>query len=185
MTSQGLLSGVRVVDLSRVLAGPFAAQVLAEMGADVIKVEQPTGDPARGIGPHVDGRSLYFSALNTGKRGVALDLADPSGRAGLDALLASADIVVENFRPAAASALGCDPASLLVRHPGLTVVTVSGYARGSQRADSPALDLTVQAESGIMSVTGEPGGPPVRAGVPVGDLAAGLWAALAAAAGYA
>lgn len=180
-----MLTGVRVVDLSRVLAGPFAAQVLAEMGADVIKVEHPRGDAARGIGPYVDGRSLYFSALNTGKRGVVLDLADSSGRAALDALLATADIVVENFRPDAARDLGCDPGTLHQAHPQLTVVTVSGYARDSERASSPALDLTVQAESGIMSVTGEPGRPPVRAGVPVGDLATGLWAALGATAGYA
>ncbi len=180
-----LMSGVRVIDLSRVLAGPFAGQVLAGMGADVIKVEHPAGDPARGIGPYIDGRSLYFSSLNTGKRGVVLDLGEPAGRAGLDALLATADIVVENFRPKAARSLRCEPATLLEAHPQLTVVTVSGYARDSQRASSPALDLTVQADSGIMSVTGEPGGAPVRAGVPIGDLAAGLWGALGATAGYA
>jgi crotonobetainyl-CoA:carnitine CoA-transferase CaiB-like acyl-CoA transferase len=183
--SDGLMSGVRVIDLSRVLAGPFAAQVLAEMGADVVKVEHPDGDAARGIGPHADGRSLYFSALNSGKRGVVLDLAEPSGRAGLEALLDSAEIVVENFRADAAKALECDPATLLERHPTLTIVTVSGYAHDSERAGTPAFDLIAQAESGIMSVTGEPDGPPVRAGVPVGDLAAGLWAALAATAGYA
>jgi crotonobetainyl-CoA:carnitine CoA-transferase CaiB-like acyl-CoA transferase len=183
--SDGLMSGVRVVDLSRVLAGPFAAQVLAEMGADVVKVEHPAGDPARGVGPHAGARSLYFSALNTGKRGVVLDLAETSGRKGLEALLDTADILVENFRPDAARELGCDPETLLGRHPHLTVVTVSGYARDSAQAAAPALDLTAQAQSGIMSVTGEPGRPPVRAGVPIADLAAGLTGALAAAAGYA
>lgn len=182
---QGLLDGVRVIDLSRVLAGPFAAQVLAEMGADVIKVEGPEGDQARGIGPHRDGRSLYFSSLNTNKRGVVLDLASPPGREALEALFETADIVVENFRPEAVRKLGCEPATLLERHPHLVVVTVSGYARDSDRATDPAFDVTVQAESGVMAVTGEPGGAPVRAGVPVGDLAAGMCGALGAVAGYA
>lgn len=181
----GLMDGVRVVDLSRVLAGPYGAQILAEMGADVIKVEHPRGDPARDIGPHDGDRSLYFSAVNTGKRGIVLDLGDDVGQQGLHALLATTDVVIENFRPDAARTLGCAANSLLERHPQLIVVTVSGYARTSRRADDPAFDLTVQAEAGIMSITGEPGRPPVRAGVPVGDLAAGMWAALGATAGYA
>ncbi len=183
--AEGLAQGLRVVDLSRVLAGPYAAAVLAEMGADVVKIEPPSGDPARGIGPHTGGRSLYFSALNTGKRGIVLDLASAEGGAVLDALLARADLVIENFRPDAGRALRCDPPSLLSRHPHLVVVSVTGFASGSARAGEPAFDLTVQAEAGIMGVTGEPAGAPVRAGVPIGDLAAGLWAALAAMAGYA
>ena len=162
------------------LAGPFAGQLLAEMGADVIKVEPPDGDPSRGIGPFLDGRSLYFSALNTGKRGIVLDLADGEGRDLLDALLATADVVIENFRPAAARKLRCLPEDLLAGRPELVVVSVTAFARDSDRATEPALDLSVQAESGIMSVTGEPGGPPVRAGVPIGDLAAGVFAALGA-----
>ena len=121
----GLLEGVRVVDLSRVLAGPYAAQLLAEMGADVIKVESPEGDPSRGIGPHVGDRSLYFSSLNTGKRGIVLDLTADGDRGALHRLLERADIVVENFRRDAAVKLGCEPAALLRRHPHLTVVTVS------------------------------------------------------------
>ncbi len=180
---EGLLDGVRVVDLSRVLAGPFAAQILAEMGADVVKVEPPQGDPARGVGPHMKARSLYFSSLNTGKRGVVLDLASAADRRALDALLASADAVVENFRPEAARRLGCLPADLLRRHPHLVVVSVTGYARESSRAEEGSYDVIAQAESGIMALTGEPERPPVRAGVAVSDLAAGLWAALAVAAG--
>jgi formyl-CoA transferase/CoA:oxalate CoA-transferase len=180
----GLLDGVRVVDLSRVLAGPFATQVLAEMGADVIKVEPPIGDMARGIGPHIDGRSLYFSSLNTNKRGIVLDLTTAVGRRGLHALLDTADIVVENYRPAAIEKLGLDPAALIERHPRLVVATVSSFARGSDREADGSFDLTAQAESGIMSLTGEQGGAPVRAGVAIADLAAGLWCALGAVAAY-
>ena len=175
-----LLEDVRVVDLSRVLAGPYTASILAELGADVIKVESPSGDPARSIGPFVDGRSLYFAAVNSGKRGVVLDLHTGRGREHLHALLETADIVIENFLPDVGRRLGVAPAGLLEQHPQLIIVSVSGYARGSTAQDRPVLDLVVQAESGIMSVTGEPGRPPVRAGVPIGDLAAGLWAAVAA-----
>lgn len=181
----GLLDGVRVVDLSRVLAGPFTGQILAEMGADVIKVEPPEGDMARGIGPHIDGRSLYFSSLNTNKRGVVLDLATGPGRRGLAALLDTADIVVENYRPGAARKLGLAPDLLLARHPRLVVVTISSYARGSEREGEGSFDLIAQAESGIMSLTGEEDGAPVRAGVAISDLAAGLWGALGAVAAHA
>lgn len=178
------LDGVRVVDLSRVLAGPYTASILAELGADVIKVEAPAGDPARSIGPFVGERSLYFSAVNTGKRGMVLDLQQPKQREHLGALLDTADIVIENYLPAVGSRLHVSPEQLLGRHPQLIVVSVSGYARGSQAEGRPVLDLVVQAEAGIMSVTGEPDRPPVRAGVPIGDLAAGLWGAIAALAGY-
>ncbi len=181
----GLLDGVRVIDLSRVLAGPYAAQALAEMGADVIKVEPPGGESARGIGPFIDGRSLYFASLNTNKRSVVLDLKTAPGRRGLDALIATADIVVENYRPEAAAKLDLTPDALAARHPHLVVVTISSYARGSGRQAEASYDLIAQAESGIMSLTGEPGGPPVRAGVAISDLAAGLWAALGGVAAYA
>ena len=146
----GLLDGVRVVDLSRVLAGPFAAQILAEMGADVIKVEPPGGDSARGIGPFVNGRSMYFSSLNTNKRGVVLDLRTAAGRRSLDALLDTADIVVENYRPAAAAKLTVTPDVLLARHPELVIATISGFGRGSERESEAAYDLVAQAESGSL-----------------------------------
>ena len=180
----GLLDGVRVIDLSRVLAGPFVGQILAEMGADVIKVEPPEGDIARGIGPFVNGRSLYFSSLNTGKRGMVLDLTTVSDSDTLEMLLKSADIVIENYRPAAAAKLGLEPKDLLTRHPHLVITTISAYARSSSRAAEGSLDLVAQAESGMMSFTGDEGGAPARAGVPIADLAAGLWGALAAVAGF-
>lgn len=164
------------MELARVLAAPFAGRILAEMGADVIKVEYGQGDPAREIGPHLEGRSLYFAAFNSGKRGVWLDLRSEEGRAHLDALIDSADIILENFRRSTAEALDLTPERLLERHPQLVVLTVSSYARSGERADEGAFDLTIQAESGVMSVTGEPGRPPVRAGVPISDLAAGMWA---------
>jgi crotonobetainyl-CoA:carnitine CoA-transferase CaiB-like acyl-CoA transferase len=175
-----LLEGIRVVDLSRVLAGPYAGQVMAEMGADVIKVEPPEGDPARGIGPHLNGRSVYFSSLNTGKRGIVLDLRISEGRHALEALLGSADVVLHNFRPSTAAALDVDAASLLRRHPSLVVVTIAGFAGGTPDADVGAFDLTIQAETGLMAVTGERGRPPVRAGAAVSDLVSGLWAVLGA-----
>jgi crotonobetainyl-CoA:carnitine CoA-transferase CaiB-like acyl-CoA transferase len=176
----GLLDGIRVVDLTRVLAGPYAGQVMAEMGADVVKVETPGGDPARAIGPHLDGRSAYFSSLNTGKRGIVLDLGTADGRRALRAMMARADLVLHNFRPSTAAALDLDPDGLLGRHPHLVVVTVASYAAGSDRGDEPAFDLTIQAETGIMAVTGEPGRPPVRAGIAVSDLVTGLWAVIGA-----
>ena len=179
----GLLDGVKVLDLSRVLAGPFGAQVLAEMGADVVKVEFPSGDWARTTSPHLGGRSLYFSSVNTGKRGVVVDPATVDGRARLERLLARADVVVENFRPSAARELGLLPDQLLARHPRVVLLSVSGYARDSERAGEPAYDVSIQAEAGLMSVTGEPGGSPARAGVPISDLIAGMWTALGAVSG--
>ena len=177
------LEGVRVLDLSRVIAGPFAGQVLAEMGADVVKVESPSGDPARRIGPHQGERSLYFSAVNTGKRGVMVDGRTAAGRATLTELISAADVVIENFRPSAAAALGVTASELLERFPSLVVVSICGYSRRTSRGNEAAYDVSIQAEAGIMSVTGESGGEPVRAGVPISDLAAGLYAALGAVGG--
>jgi crotonobetainyl-CoA:carnitine CoA-transferase CaiB-like acyl-CoA transferase len=174
-----LLDGVRVVDLSRVLAAPFTGRVLAEMGAEVVKVEYGRGDPAHAIGPHWGERSLYFSSLNSGKKGIRLDLTSRDGLRALDDLLASSDVVIENFRASTAKALGLEPRRLLQRHPRLVITSVTSYARDSDRSDEGAFDLTIQAEAGIMSVTGEPGRPPVRAGVPISDLAAGMWAVAA------
>lgn len=179
-----MLEGVVVVDLSRILAGPFAAQALAQLGADVIKVEPPEGDPARGIGPFIDNRSLYFSSLNTGKRGVVIDLKTAEGKARLEGLLDRADIVIENFRPAAAERLGLDAEAALEQRPELVWVSIPAFRASSTRSNDPGYDLIAQAESGIMSVTGEPDGPPLRAGVAIGDLSTGLWAAIAALGGY-
>lgn len=177
------LSHVKVIDFSRVLAGPFAGQVLAGLGADVIKVELPKGDPARTIGPHVNERSLYFSATNSGKRGIAIDPDDPADRTTLEDLLRWADVIIHNFRREAAESLNVAPAQLKDRHPDLVIVTISGYAEDSSARGRGAFDLTIQAETGFMSVTGEPGGDPLRCGVPLSDLVAGLWAALAVSTG--
>lgn len=178
-----LLEGVRVLDLSRVLAGPFAGQILAEMGAEVIKVEPPQGDPARGIGPVRDGMSLYFACANSGKRSVVLDLRSAAGLRGLEALLADAHVLLSNLRPGSLARLGLDRGSIHARHPALVIVNITGFAGSSDRADEGAYDMIAQAEAGLMAVTGEPGGRPVRTGPAVADLAAGLWASLAAVSG--
>lgn len=180
-----MLAGVRVLDLSRILAGPFATQALAQLGADVVKVEPPEGDPSRRIGPFINGRSLYFSSLNTGKRSVVIDLKTPPGVEQFHRLLAGTEIVVENFRPEAARRLELDPQAVVAAYPEIVWVSIPAFRSSSARADDPGYDLIAQAESGIMSLTGEPGGPPVRAGVAISDLAAGLWAALGGVAAYA
>lgn len=177
------LSGTRILDLSRVLAGPFATNILAGLGADVVKVELPSGDPARAIGPHFDDRSLYFSSVNSGKRSVVVDPASGDDRDMLEDLLGWADAVIHNFRGEAALSLDVAPLQLLGRHPDLVVVTISGYHSSTSEGARPAFDLTIQAEAGVMSVTGEVGGPPVRCGVPLSDLAGGMWAALAVSTG--
>ena len=177
-----LLEGVKVLDLSRILAGPFATQSLAQMGADVIKVESPEGDPSRRIGPFAGERSLYFSSLNTGKRSVVIDLR--ADRPSLDPLLDWADIVVDNFRPGSLEQLGLNIDSIRETRPELVWISVTGYRSDSARAQEPAYDLSAQAEGGIMAVTGDADGPPVRAGVAISDLATGLWAATAALGAY-
>lgn len=178
-----MLDGIRVLDASRVLAGPFAGQILAEMGADVVKMELPSGDPSRHVGPYLQQRSLYFAAVNSGKRSIMLDPATAAGRDLLRDLIASSDVLLSNFRPAAAQALGLDYESVAAVNPQIVMVTVSGYAQGSSRSGDPAYDLSIQAEAGILAVTGTPGGEPARAGVPISDLVAGLWAALGAVGG--
>lgn len=179
------LSGVRVLDLSRILAGPYAGSVLAELGADVIKVEAPDGDPARQLGPFRNGESLYFGSLNHGKRGIVLDLSTADGRKALYRLAAGADILLHNFHPKMASRLGVAAETLHTHRPELIVATVSSYGSDTADAGRSALDVVVQADAGVMSVTGHQGQPPVRAGVPVGDLMAGMWVALGATAALA
>lgn len=179
-----MLAGVRVLDLSRILAGPFATQALAQLGADVVKVEPPEGDPSRRIGPFINGRSLYFSSLNTGKRSVVIDLKTPPGVEQFHRLLAGTEIVVENFRPEAARRLELDPQTVVAAYPEIVWVSIPAFRSSSARADDPGYDLIAQAESGIMAVTGEAGGAPLRAGVAVGDLATGLWAAISALGAY-
>jgi crotonobetainyl-CoA:carnitine CoA-transferase CaiB-like acyl-CoA transferase len=177
------LGGIRVVDASRVLAGPFATMLLADLGADVIKVEPPDGDESRAWGPPwwgdaADGRSAYFASVNRNKRSVMLDLRTDAGRADLDRLLATADLLVHNYLPATAARLGLEADALRARHPELVVATVAGFPGAD--ADRPAYDLLAQAMSGLMAITGDPDGPPMKVGIAVIDLLAGLECAVGA-----
>ena len=177
------LDGIRVIDLSRVLAGPFATMLLADLGADVVKVEPPAGDETRQWGPPwwgdpADRLSAYFVSVNRNKRSVVLDLRTDDGRATCDRLLAGADLLVHNYRPATALRLGLGTAPLRERHPRLVVASVGGFSGAD--ADRPAYDLLAQAVSGLMSVTGEPDGPPMKVGVALLDLIAGLECAIGA-----
>ena len=172
----GPLAGVRVVDLTRVLAGPYCTMVLADLGAEVVKVERPRiGDDARHIGPFVDGVSAYFASLNRGKQSVTLDLKVPEDRARFEALLADADVLVENFRPGTMENLGYGWDDLHPRFPRLIYAAVSGFGHTGPLSPRPAYDMVVQAMGGIMSITGHPDGPPTRVGTSIGDVTAGLF----------
>jgi CoA:oxalate CoA-transferase len=171
------LSGITIVDLTRVLAGPYATMLLADLGARVIKVEAPgSGDDARAYPPFVDGESAYFASVNRGKQSIALDLKAPADRRVLDALLGMADVLVENFRPGAMERLGLGWQALSARFPRLILASVSGFGQTGPESARPAYDVIVQAMGGIMSVTGHPGQPPVRVGTSLGDITAGLFA---------
>ena len=173
----GPLSGLLVVDLSRVLAGPFATMMLADLGARVVKVERPvTGDDTRGYGPFSGGRSLYFARVNRGKQSVALDLRAAADLAVLRGLVARADVLVENFRPGVMARLGLGPQELCAQHPGLVYCSISGFGHTGPWALRPAYDAVVQGMSGIMAITGPQGGPATKPGAPVADLSAGLHA---------
>ncbi|MDP3278377.1 MAG: CoA transferase [Deltaproteobacteria bacterium] len=178
-----VLRGVRVLDLTRMVAGPYGAMLLADLGAEVIKIERPGGDEVRGMGPHFRGDlSVYFAAFHRSKRSMVLDLTRPEGRAVLLDLAAQSDVVIENFRVGVAERLGCDAVTLHARNPRLIVCGMTGLGRtGPDRMDS-AFDLTLQARGGTMSITGEPERVPVRMGPPMGDLAGGMFGALAIAA---
>jgi len=172
------LSGLRVLDLSRMLAGPYCTALLADLGAEVIKVEAPgRGDDARHFAPFLGGESAYFMLINRGKKGLTLNLKDPRGRAVLERLAESADVVVENFRPGVAARLGVDYESLRRVNPQLVYASISGFGQDGPLAQRPAYDIIAQAMSGLMSVTGAPEGPPMRVGESFGDLCAGLFAA--------
>lgn len=177
MPAPGPLAGLLVADFSRVLAGPFAAMMLADLGARVIKVERPgTGDDSRSYGPFVDGRSLYFARVNRGKESIALDLKTPDDLAVARRLVARADVLVENYRPRVMGRLGLGWAEAQAVNPGLVYCSVSGFGHTGPWRERPAYDAVVQGMSGIMAVTGAAGGPPVKPGVPIADLAAGLYA---------
>src|SRR5438132_6955280 len=173
------LSGIRVVDLTRILAGPFCTGMLADMGADVVKVETPgIGDPLRAQGAIRNGLSWYFAGFNRNKRSLSLNLRSEAGRAVLARLIAASDVLVENFRPGVLAQTGFDAARLKALKPDLVYCNISGFGMTGPYRDRPSFDFIAQAMSGFMSVTGMPDGPPMRAGPPIGDLIAGLYAAL-------
>ncbi|MBW2543685.1 MAG: CoA transferase [Deltaproteobacteria bacterium] len=179
VTAAGPLSGVLVIDLTRVLAGPYCTMVLADLGARVIKVEMPgRGDDARAIGPFVGERSAYFMSLNRGKESIALDLKDADDRSIFERLLARADVLVENFRPGAMERLGYGWDELHARFPRLIAASTSGFGQTGPYAQRPAYDVVAHAMGGVMSITGEPGGRPTRVGTSIGDIAGGLFTAI-------
>jgi crotonobetainyl-CoA:carnitine CoA-transferase CaiB-like acyl-CoA transferase len=173
------LSGLRVVDLTRILAGPFCSMLLADMGAEVIKIETPgEGDPVRRQGVVRDGLSWYFAGFNRNKRSLTLNLRHPEGRAVLEKLIAGCDVLVENFRPGVLADMGFDAARLNALNPALVYCNITGFGSSGPYRDRPSFDFVAQAMSGFMSVTGEPHGVPMRAGPPIADLVAGLYGAL-------
>ena len=174
------LSNIRVVEFCQVLAGPFCGCLLADMGADVIKVESPEGDLMRAWPPIVDGYSQYFASVNRNKRSVVLDFKDPKGLEAARRLALSADIVLENFRPGVMAKYGLDHALLAREKPSLVYCSVSAFGQSGPRAAEGGFDMTIQAMSGVMSVTGEPDGRPVKCGIPIADFSAGLYAAFSA-----
>ena len=175
----GPFADVTVLDLTRVLSGPYCTMLLADLGARVIKIEQPkSGDDTRQWGPpFVSGESAYFLSINRNKESVTLDFKHPKGRAILDRLIAKADVVVENFRPGTLERLKLDYASLAPTHPRLVYASVSGFGHSGARAKEAGYDAVLQAEGGLMSITGSPDAPPVRVGVAIADIVSGMFAA--------
>lgn len=174
------LSDVVVIDFTHVIAGPFAAMILADLGAKVIKVETPgRGDTARGTPPHDDGISHFFAAVNRNKQSVALNIKDADGKRMIEELVAQADVVLHNFRPGVMEKLGLAYEDLCRIRPDLVYCAISGFGQDGPLRDRPAFDGVIQAMAGLMSLTGEAGGAPVRAGLSVGDYIPGLYAALA------
>jgi len=174
--SAGPLSGVTVVDLTRVLAGPYCTMMLAELGADVIKVETPDGgDDARSFGPFIEDKSAYFMSLNRGKKSIALNLKNEDDRGQFERLLKTADVLVENYRPGTMEKLGYGYDDLKHKYPRLIYAAASGFGHTGPYSGRAAYDLVVQAMGGVMSLTGYPGGDPTRVGTSVGDITAGLF----------
>ena len=176
------LAGLKVLELARVLAGPWAGQILADLGADVIKVESPEGDNTRIWGPpwiehEGEKTAAYYHGCNRGKRGIEADFRDADDLAAIKALAAGADVVLENFKPGALAKFGLDYASLADANPALVYCSITGFGQDGPRRDEPGYDFVIQAMSGFMSLTGEPDGDPMKHGVSISDLACGLWSA--------
>lgn len=174
--STGPLAGIKVLDLSRVLAGPYCTALLADLGAEIIKLEPPSGDDYRHIGPFLKGESALFTLNNRGKKSLVLDLKKPEDQAIARAIAARVDVVVENFRPGVAARLGIGPEELRTVNPRLVYCSISGFGQAGPFKDLPAYDLVVQAMSGLMAGTGEEGGAPLKTGESIADLIAGLFA---------
>jgi crotonobetainyl-CoA:carnitine CoA-transferase CaiB-like acyl-CoA transferase len=173
------LDGIHVLDLTRVLSGPYCTMLLADMGARVIKIEQPgKGDDTRAWGPpFLEGESAYFLSVNRNKQSVTLDFKRPEGRALLEHLIAKSDVVVENFRPGTLTKLGLDYRTLAPRHPRLVYCSISGFGQTGPRSKEAGYDAVMQGEGGLMSITGPPGGPSYRLGVAIADVVSGMFAA--------
>lgn len=174
------LAGVRVLDAARVLAGPFCGQLLADLGADVVKLERPgSGDDTRGWGPPftTDGTSAYFLSCNRSKRSLTLDIGKPEGSEIFHRLLDASDVLIENFRTDSAEKMGLAPEQLLARHPRLVACSISGFGRTGPLRDAPGYDFAIQAMSGLMGITGPVAGPPFKVGVALADVLTGLYAA--------
>ena len=175
----GVLSGIRVADLSTIVAGPAASMVLADLGADVIKVERPaTGEDGRAMGPHRGPWGAYFTTLNRGKRSIALDIRKPAGREAVLRIAATCDVYLENFRGGKAAALGLDEPAVRARKPDIIYASLSAYGATGPDYTRPGYDAILQARTGIMSVTGNGDGMPIRSGVSILDMGTGVWTAL-------
>ncbi|WP_020667402.1 CaiB/BaiF CoA transferase family protein [Amycolatopsis nigrescens] len=187
MSGQAPLDGITVLDFSRVLAAPMATQILAELGATVVKIERPAvGDETREFEPRLPhGESAYFFAFNRGKRSVTLNLKEPRGRDTARLLAERADVVVENFLPGVLTRLGLGYQDLAARNPGLVYVSATGFGQTGPDRDRKGYDTVFQALSGVMAMTGAPDGAPAKAGVPVADLTSGLWVVIAVLTGLA
>ncbi len=180
MTAMTALSGIKVLELSRVLAGPWCSMLLADLGADVIKIEPLDGDDTRGLGPPFkDDISAYFACCNRNKRSLAIDLLNPAARPLIDALVRDADVLIENYRTGTAEKLGVGYQRLHDLNPRLIYCSISGYGRVGVGAERPGYDFAIQAESGLMAITGPADGPPSKVGVAVADIATGQNAAIA------
>ena len=179
MPPKGVLSHIKVLDLTTFLSGPFATQIFGDLGAEVIKVEPIAGDDTRRLPPNFIGPdSAYYHSINRNKKSIAIDLRSKDGQALVRKLAATSDVLIENMRPGGAAKYGVDYASLSKLNPKLIYASISGFGQDGPYRDQPAYDMVVQAMSGGMSLTGEPDGRPVRSGIPIGDLAAGSYAVM-------
>jgi crotonobetainyl-CoA:carnitine CoA-transferase CaiB-like acyl-CoA transferase len=174
------LKGVRVLDLSRVLAGPYCSMTLSDLGAEVIKVEMPgRGDDTRAYPPYVNGESSYFMSINRGKKSVTFDLKTDEAKEALYRIVEKCDVFLENFRPGVTSRLGVDYETLRERNPRLIYCSISSFGQTGPYAQWPGYDLIIQGMGGLMGVTGHPGSPPVRIGIAITDIGAGMWGVIA------